>query len=253
DYQTWQGGRRDAALRRSRTVALRRAAHVFVPSAYLRTVALGWGLDAAHVTVLPNPAPPLPPLPPRRELRARLGVPDETVLLAFAGRLTSQKALPDLLQAMAAVGEVTLLLLGDGPDRPELERLTAALGLDDRVRFLGGGTRDDVLRLFAAADVAVLSSSWENFPHTVVEALAVGAPVVATAVGGVPEIVVDGENGLLVPARDVDALRAALERIARDPELRARLAERAAPSVAGLAEEVLLAEIENCLLRVVGA
>ncbi|MGL6279334.1 MAG: glycosyltransferase, partial [Gaiella sp.] len=71
DYQTWQGGRRDAALRRSRTVALRRAAHVFVPSAYLRTVALGWGLDAAHVTVLPNPAPPLPPLPPRRELRAR--------------------------------------------------------------------------------------------------------------------------------------------------------------------------------------
>lgn len=251
EYQTWPGERRDRALRRSRTVALGRAAHVFVPSAYLRDVALGWGLDPSRISVLPNPAPPLPMLPPREELRAALGAPAGP-LLAFAGRLTSQKALGDLLSALATVEGATLVLLGEGPEREALERQAAQLGLAGRVRFLGGGAREDVLRLFAAADAAVLSSAWENFPHTVVEALAVGTPVVATAVGGVPEIVVEEDNGLLVPARDTAALGAALRRITGDDDLRARLAARAAPSVAHLAEDVLLVQVEEQLLRAVG-
>ncbi len=250
EFQTWPGERRDRALRRSRTAALGRAAHVFVPSGYLRDVALGWGLDPARISVLPNPAPPLPALPSRSELRTRLGAPPGP-LLAFAGRLTSQKALGDLLSALGSAEGATLLLLGEGPEREALERETARLGLTGRVRFLGGGVRDDVLRLFAAADAAVLSSAWENFPHTVVEALAVGTPVVATAVGGVPEVVVHEDNGLLVPAHDVTALGAALRRITTDDDLRARLAARAAPSVAHLAEDVLLVQVEEQLLRAV--
>ncbi len=206
DFQSWPGTRRVRALRSSRTAALQRAAHVFVPSAYLRDVALGWGLAPDHVTVLPNPAPRVPALPPRGELRQALKVPEAALVLGFAGRLTAQKALGDLLDALTGVPGAVLLLLGDGPERDRLERRTRELGLADRVRFLGGGDRDEVLRLFAAADAAVLSSAWENFPHTVVEALAVGTPVVATAVGGVPEIVQDGVNGLLVPAGDPTAL-----------------------------------------------
>ncbi len=250
EFQTWPGERRDRALRRSRTVALGRAAHVFVPSAYLRDVALGWGLDPSRISVLPNPAPPLPALPPRKELRAALDPPPGP-LLAFAGRLTRQKALGDLLSALVSVEGVALLLLGEGPERDSLEREAGRLGLAGRVRFLGGGVRDDVLRLFAAADAAVLSSAWENFPHTVVEALAVGTPVVATAVGGVPEVVLHEDNGLLVPAHDVAALGAALRRITGDDDLRARLAARAAPSVAHLAEAVLLGQVEAQLLRAV--
>jgi glycosyltransferase involved in cell wall biosynthesis len=250
EFQAWPGERRDQALRHSRTAALDRAAHVFVPSAYLRDVALGWGLDPSRISVLPNPAPPLPTLPPREELRARLDAP-RGPLLAFAGRLTSQKALDDLLSALASVEGATLLLLGEGPEREALEREAARLGLTGRVRFLGGGVRDDVLRLFAAADAVVLSSAWENFPHTVVEALAVGTPVVATAVGGVPEVVVHEDNGLLVPPHDVAALGAALRRITGDDDLRARLAARAAPSVAQLAEDVLLAQVEEQLIRTV--
>ncbi len=73
-----------------------------------------------------------------------------------------------------------------------------------------------MLRLFRAADASVLPSAWENFPHTVVEALAVGCPVIATAVGGVPEVVRDGENGLLVPPGDAAALAAAIERFFGD-------------------------------------
>jgi glycosyltransferase involved in cell wall biosynthesis len=101
-----------------------------------------------------------------------------------------------------------------------------------------------VLRLFTAADASVLPSAWENFPHTVVEALAVGCPVIATAVGGVPEVVVDGENGLLVSAGDAQALAAAIARFFSDDGLRERLAGAAARSVAGYSEEAVFATIE---------
>jgi len=119
------------------------------------------------------------------------------------------------------------------------------------VRFLGSVGRNDVLRLFAAADACLLSSAWENFPHTVVEALAVGCPVIATRVGGVPEVVRDGDNGLLVPPGDPEALGAAIARFFSDAELRARLAGRAASSVARHTEDEVFSAIEAALLEAV--
>ena len=145
-------------------------------------------------------------------------------VLVFAGRLGPQKALGVALEALAAVADVTLVVAGDGPEREALERRAAELGLDGRVRFLGSVPRERVLRLFRAADASVLPSAWENFPHTVVEALAVGCPVIATAVGGVPEVVRDGENGLLVPPDDCRGARGGDRALLRgDAELRARL------------------------------
>ena len=134
-------------------------------------------------------------------------------------------------------------MLGDGPERVRLEARRDELGLGDRVRFLGAGTRDDVVRLFRAADVALLTSAWENLPHTVLEALAAGTPVVATAVGGVPEVVREGENGLLVAAGDVEAIAGALARLLGDDALRERLAAGAAPSVEELSEPRILSRI----------
>jgi glycosyltransferase involved in cell wall biosynthesis len=99
----------------------------------------------------------------------------------------------------------------------------------------------------------LLPSAWENFPHTVVEALAVGTPVIATAVGGVAEVVRDGENGLLVPPRDVDALAAAISRFVHEDGLREKLAAAAAPSVEALAEPRLLARVEAELVRAAAA
>jgi glycosyltransferase involved in cell wall biosynthesis len=110
-------------------------------------------------------------------------------------------------------------------------------------------SREGVLRLFRAADASLLASAWENFPHTVVEALAVGAPVIATAVGGVPEVVRDGENGLLVPPGDPVALAEAIRRFFGDEELRRRLAAAAAPSVVGYTEEAVFTRIEEELVR----
>jgi glycosyltransferase involved in cell wall biosynthesis len=248
DFQRLGGGPAVRVLRLARDLELRGAAHVFTPSAYLRDLAVSWGVHADRVSVLPNPAPPLPELPPRQDLRRSFELDGGT--LAFAGRLTAQKSLDVALAALARVDGVTLVIAGDGDERAALERRAAELRLAGRVRFLGPQSRERVLELFRAADAVVLSSSWENFPHAVVEALAVGTPVLATTTGGVAEVVRDGENGLLVPAGDADALGEAIRRYFADDALRERLRAAAAPSVADYAPENILGRLEETLLRV---
>jgi glycosyltransferase involved in cell wall biosynthesis len=235
-------------LRIARDLELKRAAHVFTPSAYLRELALSWGVDPERVSVLPNPAPQLPPLRSRDELRRSFGMIGPA--LAFAGRLTAQKSLRVALDAIATVDAVTLSIAGEGDQQPALERDVAELGLTERVQFLGALPRERVVELFAAADASILSSTWENFPHTVVEALAVGTPVIATATGGVGEVVQDGENGLLVPLGDSRALGEAVRRYFGDEDLRRRLREQAAPSVEQYSQERIFTELEQTLERV---
>ena len=248
EFQETGGGPAVRALRVARDLELRHAAHVFTPSAYLGKLAVTWGVRSDRVSVLPNPSPPLPELPPRDVLRGEFEMTGPT--LAFAGRLTAQKALGDALQALAAVDGVTLLIAGDGDQRAPLERRTAELGLGDRVRFLGPLPRERVVALFRAADASILSSSWENFPHTVVEALAAGTPVLATAVGGVAEVVRDGENGLLVAAGDVEGLATSIRRFFGDDELRERLRAAAVPSIAAYAPERVFARLEKTLASI---
>jgi glycosyltransferase involved in cell wall biosynthesis len=245
EFQAETGGLKVKMLRAARDAELRGAAHVFTPSTWLSELAVSWGVDAARVSVLPNPAPALPVLRPREGLRASFGMTGPT--LAFAGRLTAQKALEVALEALGRVDDVTLLIAGEGDRRGPLEAKTAELGLGSRVRFLGAVPRERIVELFRAADATVLSSSWENFPHTVVESLAAGTPVLATATGGVAEVVRDGENGLLVPSGDPEALAEAIRRYMDDDELRVRLREAAAPSVVEYAPERVFAGLERAL------
>jgi glycosyltransferase involved in cell wall biosynthesis len=239
-------GLRVRTLRRTSDFALRRAAHLVVPSESLRQLALTWGVRPERITLLPNPVS-APELGTRDELRRRHGLDGPT--LVFAGRLAPQKRLDVALDALARADGVTLLIAGDGPDEAELRRHADALGLDGRARFLGAQPRSAVFELLRAADAALLSSSWENFPHMAVEALAVGTPVVATAVGGVTEIVRDGENGLLVPTGDAEALAAAIRRYFDDEALRSRLCAAASSSVDRYAPAAIYDQLEGILER----
>jgi glycosyltransferase involved in cell wall biosynthesis len=247
-FQRSSGGPAVAALRRARDLELRRAAHVFTPSAYLRTLTIAWGVAADRVSVLPNPAPRIPELPARDELKRSFGLNGATI--AFAGRLTAQKSLARALEAVAETEDVRFVIAGDGPDREPLERRAHELGLAERVRFIGPQPRTRVVELFRAADATILSSSWENFPHTVVEALAVGTPVLAMDAGGVAEVVRDGVNGLLVPAGDTTALAGAVRRYFADDALRTRLRAAAVESVRNYAPERVFGELEATLKRV---
>jgi glycosyltransferase involved in cell wall biosynthesis len=245
EFQRGVGGISARVLSRFRDWTVSRAAHVFTPSAYLRDLVVGWGLPPGRVSVMPNPAPAGGASAPREELRRRLALEGST--LAFGGRLTAQKALGVMLAAVAACPGVTLIVAGDGGEREDLAAGVARLGLGGRVRLLGAVPRDQVLDVFAAADASVLSSSWENFPHSVVESLAVGTPVIATRAGGVAEVVEDGVNGLLVDVGDVAGLAAAIQRYFADEPLRERLRESAAPSVEAYRPERLLGAVIEAL------
>jgi glycosyltransferase involved in cell wall biosynthesis len=251
EFQRRAGGPAVAALRFARNVELRRAAHVLTPSAYLRELVLTWGVRPERVSVLPNPAPAIAPLRERNELRRSFGMNGAT--LAFAGRLTAQKSLGRALEAVAGADGVELVIAGEGPDREPLEQQASALGIAGRVRFLGAQPRERIVELFRAADATILSSSWENFPHTVLEALSVGTPVLAMEAGGVAEVVHDGVNGLLVEAGDTTALGEAVRRYFSDQALRERLRAAAADSVSDYAPERVFGELESTLVRVGGA
>lgn len=158
--------------------------------------------------------------------RAGLGLPADAPLLALVGRLAVEtKGHLDLLRAMGEPGleACRLLVVGDGPDRARLERAVADLGLAGRVAL--AGHRADVEALFGLADIAVMASRHESSPNVILEAWAAGRPVVATRVGGVPELVRDGADGLLVPPGDPPALAAALRALLADPALARRLGE----------------------------
>jgi glycosyltransferase involved in cell wall biosynthesis len=227
------------ALKRARTAALRRAFRIVVPSSYLADIARGWGLDTSRLLVIPNAAPPV--------VEADV-VPDGHTFV-FAGRLTRQKALDVAIEAVAQVPTAQLLVIGDGPERADLERHAERVGVNGRVSFVGAKSREEVLPLVSTAYAAILSSDWENLPHAAVEALAAGTPVVATAVGGVPEIVRDGVNGLLVPPRAPDELAVALRRLVDSPELREQLSRAARQSVAELHRDRVYGRLEQVLLE----
>lgn len=229
-------GTRVQALKRLRTATLRRASRLVVPSRYLAELARDWGLPTASIDVLVNPAPAPTSVDPE---------PLDAGTFVFVGRLTEQKALPVALAALREVPSAKLTIVGDGPQRESLTRTAAELGVAQRVTFAGSLPREAVLRYLAGARAAVLPSAWENLPHAVVEALSVGTPVIATAVGGVPEVIHDRENGLLVAAGDALGFAAAMQSVLDDDALRARLAAGARPSIAGLGRDATYERLEH--------
>jgi glycosyltransferase involved in cell wall biosynthesis/GT2 family glycosyltransferase len=181
-----------------------------------------------QITVVYNGMDPLhvPAAEDVDNLRLELGLLDEFVVLMLA-RLHEEKGHRYLFDAIPSIlshyRRVVFLLAGEGPHREHLEADIRERGLQDAVRFLG--QRDDVARLISLASVVVVPSLAESFGFVVLEAMSLGKPVVAAATGGIPELVTDGENGLLVPPADSRALSDAILRVIQNPEWAGRLAE----------------------------
>ncbi len=161
----------------------------------------------------------------RERVRRDLGVAEDAVVAITVANLRREKDYPNVLeaarQALAEDERLVVLAVGQGPLEDEVRAIHRRLGLGERVKLLG--YRTDVSELLAASDLFVLGSAFEGLPVSIMEAMSEGLPVVATAVGGVPEAVVDGETGRLVPPRDAAALAEAIVELARDPSARARM------------------------------
>ncbi len=161
---------------------------------------------------------------PASDLRQTLGIPHDALVIGAPGSLIARKGLDILIPAFSALPpQAHLLIAGTGPEQPALMQQTASLGLTDRVHFIG--FCDPIATLYRACDVVALASRTEAFGLVLAEAGFCSRPVIATRVGGVPEVVADGETGLLVAPDDAAALAQALQTMAGDPALRRRLGQ----------------------------
>jgi glycosyltransferase involved in cell wall biosynthesis len=166
--------------------------------------------------------------PARAEVRRLLGIDAERFVVGWVGRMTAVKRTNDVLLAFRGLldrgVDATLCLIGDGPDREELERSAHELGITRNCLFVG--YQDDVASFYSAIDTLILSSANEGTPVSVIESLAARRPAVATRVGGVPDVIQDNVDGFLVELGDADAIAGHLADLARDPERRAAMGEQ---------------------------
>jgi glycosyltransferase involved in cell wall biosynthesis len=185
-------------------------------------------IDPADVMFLPNGIP-APPPPSGADVRAELGIPADAPVIGTVSVLRPQKALDVLLRASRKLADefpgLRVLIAGEGDRRFALEELAQELGLEDTVLFMG--VRTDVPDVLAALDVAVSTSDFEGSPLSVMEYMEAARPIVATRVGGVPDLIDDGVHGRLVEPQDPDAFAAAVADLLRDPAKAAELGQRA--------------------------
>lgn len=215
---------------------LRAFAAVIAVSAEMRRDLECRGIRPDRIHLVPNAVPEVAvgeSARMRHAARARIGLTDDHFVYGYVGRLSLEKGVEHLLDAFAlhsgASPNSRLLVVGDGPSRPGLERQAIDRGVGSRVVFTGFRTDTDVW--YSALDAFVLPSLTEGTPMALLEAMNHGVPAIASAVGGVPAVLTDGANGLLVPPGDVARLAAAMETLAASSSLRRTLAEAGAQTV----------------------
>jgi len=203
--------------------SLRYATHVVTTNQPFVEMLTSRGIPRSRVTVLHNGVRDLPLVPVGvARLREELNLGGQRPVILSVGRLSHEKGQADLIRAFSPLRDrARLVIVGDGPDRSALERLTRTLGLQRSVIFTG--MRANVAPFYALADVFALPSLSEGSPNALLEAMACGLPIVATRVGGVPEIASDGTSALLVPAQQPLAMAGAIARLLDDAALGGQL------------------------------
>lgn len=226
--------------------SLRACQRVFVMSDEMREQVLTWGVDAARVDIVSNGVDAARFKPTdRAQARAALGIERDARVIVCVSRLSHEKGIDVLVDAMTKLTESALHLyvIGDGTEFGALSARVRSAGIEDRIHFARVRPHDEIPRWLAAADVAVLPSRSEGMPNAVLEALACGRPVVATAVGGTRELITNPALGTLVPPGDAgalaSALRAALNDTWNEKVIAASVAERTWDAVGKRAARLL--------------
>ncbi|WP_050455513.1 glycosyltransferase family 4 protein [Candidatus Burkholderia verschuerenii] len=199
---------------------------VIAVSHYVRRYLISAGVDEQRVQTIYDGIPK-PELLSNSTLRAELGLGADATVACMVAIMRDEKGHEDLIAAAQplfdAYPNLHVVMAGNGPAFDRIKGIVRSLGLEQRIHMLG--FRTDVPNIFRGSDMFVLPTHQEALGQAFIEAMAAGLPVIGTRVDGVPELIQDGVNGLLVPARDPLALRAALKRMIDDPELRQRLRE----------------------------
>lgn len=229
-------------LKSLRTFCTRRADTMIAPSQYLARAVADWGLSEKKIIVVYNAVEAQGSVPAKIPLQTPFKI-------VTVGRLIALKQVDQLIRAITNCSEAGLVIIGDGPERKKLEGLVIEHGLGPRVHFTGQRSNGDTLALMAACDLFVLNSTHEGFPYVLLEAMSVGLPIVATAVGGIPELVRDGANGVLISPNANGMLAKTLLEIMSAPEARRRFAGEAKRTAKRFAQSAMIEKTEGVLSR----
>ena len=218
------------------------ATRVIAPSEYLKKIVIAWGIAPEKISVIYNAIPyeSTGMVPKSVESLAR-------PLVVSVGRLVPWKHMDAVIDACAkSAANVSLAIVGDGPLHSALEK-KAANELSNRAVLTGKLSHEETLAVMHSADIFVLNSSYEGLSHLLIEALMLGVAIIATDVGGNPEVIHHAENGLLVASGDTKALSAAIDRLAKDAALRAHLGANACNSSNRFSKEAMISATATLL------
>lgn len=237
-----------------------RAQKIIVPSQYLKNIVSGWGVPENKIEVIYNSFERI--IPARLteasakrvkakiqdiDAQSKLGMTSRVSILSV-GRLVPWKGFDVLLEVLAGLSpEFVLKIIGDGPEEEKLKELASKLKIEDRVEFLGKLKHDELLGQMQKSDVFVLNTKYEGLAHVILEALAVGLPVVTTNIGGNPEVITHNENGLLVQPDNKEQLTQAILKIINDQEFSRELILAGQKSLEKFSEEKMISQTAQIL------
>jgi len=226
-----------------------RAEKVIVPSNYMKKIVANWGVSRKSIVVIPNPVKDVSEQGNRRTLRGLLQIKGK--LIVSVGRLVPWKGFSMLIDIMPELlkrfPDLTLFIVGSGPDQGKLERRMVKRGLDGNIVFSGSLPHEILMRYLKASDAFVLNTSFESFSFQLVEAMFVGIPIVTTNIGSIPEMIEDGKNGLLVKPNDKKMLIESIRRVLTDTKLSTRLVRAARVTARNYHEDVVVPKIVKIL------
>ena len=250
DFDTFQRSRYGPVIegwRFLRNLRLRRMDRIITPSGYLRRTILSWGGWDNRICVIPNA------IPTSREIGESSERSSERKFnILYAGRLAIHKRVDQIMRALSDFPDITLTVLGEGPEEVRLRNMADRLGVSLRVRFRKPCSHDKMTQVLKSHHCLVLNSTYEGFPHIVLEAQSVGTPVLATATGGTRELVRHRETGWLIDVNDgVEGIVRGLGELFASAELRRRLARNGKTAAGKLSVEAMVTSTEAVFVKVV--
>ena len=238
-------------LRMVQTFVAGRAARIIVPSKYLKGVVAAWGISEEKISVIYNAFAGVVRMSECDTVRKELSLPPSAPVLVSAGRLVPWKGFPVLIAVVEKLRkdypDIKLFIAGGGPDEAALRALVVEKNLASTIVLLGNTQRDVLMKYVRAADGFVLNTGYEGLSHQLLEVLAVGTPIVTTAVGGNVEIVEHNVTGILVPFNDEAKLEEATRSVIDDKERSAQMATRGKEFVAQFTVERMVRETSDLL------
>lgn len=227
---------------------IKRADRVIVPSNYLKSIVSGWSIPTYKIDIIYNALgeEDLMVSISQAEAKRELGI-DGKIILTVA-RLVPWKGIDMLIKILPRFNnETQLLVVGDGPDIHRLKSLAFGIGVEKRVIFRGQIPHNKVSLYLRAADIFVLPSSYEGLPHTILEAMIAGIPIVATNTGGIPEVIESGKEGFLLKPEDLSGLEESISRLLEDSATALKFTENAKEKVKQFNSDILGEEIHRIL------